>query len=31
LSDLDALQAFQRRVAKRPAVIEAIQAEELSA
>jgi glutathione S-transferase len=31
LSDLDALQAFQKRVAKRPAVIEAIQAEELSA
>jgi glutathione S-transferase len=31
LSDLDALQAFQKRVAKRPAVLEAIQAEELSA
>jgi glutathione S-transferase len=31
LSDLDALQAFQQRVAKRPAVIEAIRAEELNA
>jgi glutathione S-transferase len=31
LSDLDALQAFQKRVAKRPAVLEAIKAEELNA
>jgi glutathione S-transferase len=31
LSDLDALQAFQKRVANRPAVIEAIRAEELNA